>query len=167
MEHWKAIKGYEGYEVSNLGKVRSPRIILKGSLQGKGYVRVDLPKERKSKHISVHRLVAEAFIPNPLKKDQVNHINGIKTDNRLENLEWVTCKENHAHYHRLSVVNKKNPRQYKGESFIEIGKRLGKKTVVNVRIRHGWTVKEACETPIRKFKTPPGPRAIINHKKLK
>ena len=108
-EIWKPVKGYEGlYEISNLGRVKSlSRIrpngmnclykerILKKQINKGGYHKVALLKnEGKSKLCSVHRLVAEAFIPNPLNKPCVDHINMIKTDNFVSNLRWVTWKEN-------------------------------------------------------------------------
>lgn len=107
-EIWKSVKGYEGlYEVSNLGRVRSiDRIvrcnsginiikgcILKQYLEKKGYLRVHLCNKQIGKHFLVHRLVAEAFIPNPDNKPTVNHINHDRTDNRVENLEWATFSE--------------------------------------------------------------------------
>lgn len=110
-ELWKDIKGYEGYyQVSNLGNVRSlEREIIKGDtfqvrkakiktqwLSPDGYPQVKLSKENKDKNISVHILVAEAFIP---KKDdhqvyEVNHKDANRANNNVDNLEWVTHKEN-------------------------------------------------------------------------
>lgn len=111
-ELWKDIKGYEGfYQVSNLGQVRSlcryvncgiknnkkvvrKSKILKGKPNWNNYVQVHLSKYGKSKMLVVHRLVAQAFIPNPLNLPQVNHIDGNKFNNSVENLEWCTAKEN-------------------------------------------------------------------------
>ena len=97
-EEWKDIKGFEGkYKVSNTGKVLSlhfrkknnPRL-LKHTLSRLGYWTVSIcGKDR-----LVHRLIAEAFIPNPENKPHIDHINTITTDNRIENLRWVTPKEN-------------------------------------------------------------------------
>lgn len=67
------------------------------------YLRVDLHKDGKGKSMPIHRLVATAFIPNPENKGEVNHINGIKTDNRVENLEWVTHKENVHHAYKTGL----------------------------------------------------------------
>jgi hypothetical protein len=92
------------YLVSNLGNVASINYkntgqtkILKPAKDKKGYYRCGLMINGKLVTFKMHRLVAEAFIPNPNNKPQVNHINGIKTDNRAENLEWVSNKENHDH----------------------------------------------------------------------
>lgn len=101
-EVWRPIKDYEGlYEISNLGRVKSLNYnhtkkekILKNVENGKGYLMVCLTKNGKHKLFLVHRLVAEAFIPNPENKPCVDHINTIKNDNRVENLRWVTCEEN-------------------------------------------------------------------------
>lgn len=101
-EIWKPTVDIEGYEVSNLGRVRSFKqnckgLILKPRISRWGYQHVRLAINNDRKIFSVHKLVALAFIPNPLNKPCVNHINGIKTDNRVENLEWVTYAENISH----------------------------------------------------------------------
>lgn len=110
-ELWKDVVGYEGlYMVSSKGRVicvgndRAKRatIAANGSLimsnkENKGYLSVTFTKEGKKTQIQVHRVVAFAFIQNPLNKPQVNHKNGIKSDNSVENLEWVTASENVRH----------------------------------------------------------------------
>ena len=96
-EIWKPIIGYEKYyEVSNFGRVRRIHYIELRKTKN-GYMIAHLSKNNKPKNQLVHRLVAEAFIPNPEHKPQVNHINGDKTDNRIENLEWNTISENVLH----------------------------------------------------------------------
>lgn len=113
-EIWKDVKGYEGlYQVSNIGKVKSLHYnkekILADRFDKKGYLSVRLFKNGKSKIFKTHRLVAQAFIPNPINKEQVNHINGVKSDNRVENLEWCTNYENCVHAHLNGLVAKPNP----------------------------------------------------------
>lgn len=116
-EVWRDISGYETlYQISNYGRVKSlgnslarHEKILKQQLQRDGYTRVWLYKKGlKKKRFPVHRLVAKAFIPNPLEKEQVNHQNGDKQDNRLGNLNWMTHKENIAHAYETGLVKRNN-----------------------------------------------------------
>ena len=98
-EVWKDIEGYEGlYEVSNLGRVKSlhglSEKIMKNSNGSGGYQKLSLTKNKIPKNFFVHRLVAQAFIPNPESKPEVNHIDEDKTNNRVDNLEWMTHIEN-------------------------------------------------------------------------
>ena len=98
-EQWRPIEGYEGlYEVSNLGRVKSLKCgrerILKPQMKKKGYLQVGLRKEGKYKMFKVHRLVAQAFIPNPEGLPQINHKDENPSNNRVENLEWCDSKYN-------------------------------------------------------------------------
>ena len=119
-EEWRDIKGYEGlYQVSNLGRVKSLKnnIILKAESDrnGKGYLCVNLGRNN---HKKIHRLVAEAFIENPLNKKEVNHIDGNTKNNAVTNLEWLTHQENCLHYtYQLGQHNK----QYKMRKVDMIG----------------------------------------------
>lgn len=107
----KSIKNFEGkYDVTSDGKVISLNYNntgkekeLKGRTNPKGYLNLILFKENKPYYHQIHRLVAIAFVPNPQNKPCVNHINGIKTDNRIENLEWTTHSENHKHAYRIGL----------------------------------------------------------------
>jgi len=99
MEHWKSIKGFEKYEVSNHGRIKNVKrgTIRKARLNWNGYFDLRLYSEKSERSFLVHRLVAIAFIPNPHLKNQVNHIDSNKQNNNVENLEWVTEQENTAH----------------------------------------------------------------------
>ena len=98
MEQWKQIEGFSNYEISNTGKVRNltTGYILKGRLSKSGYLQVSIKNDETKtfKNQYIHRLVAIYFIPNPENKREVNHINGDKTVNEVDNLEWVTPSEN-------------------------------------------------------------------------
>ena len=98
-EIWKDKKDYEGhYQVSNFGRVKSIKfgkeIILKLRTDKDGYFKVDLSKNNKLKTFTVHRLVAEAFIPNPYNLPCINHKDECKTNNNVNNLEWCNSKYN-------------------------------------------------------------------------
>jgi len=154
MEVWKDIKGYEGYyQVSSLGYVKSlsKTIIrkdgkplnvkgglLKQNLQRSGYQYVKLCSHDGQISYSVHRLVAKAFKSNPENKPQVNHINGIKTDNRAKNLEWCTAKENVQHSIAMGLHN-----NYGGEN--SPFAKLTENQVIEIRnkyIPHRYTAKK-------------------------
>lgn len=116
-EEWRDAIGYEGgYQVSNLGRIKSLQRkktrIVKPDIIHTGYLRVMFYKDGKTKSHYTHVLVAKAFIPNPDNKSDVNHINGVKTDNRVENLEWTTRSENiiHAFANGLSKSGSKHGR---------------------------------------------------------
>lgn len=136
-EVWKDIPGYEGlYQVSNLGRVKSleryvfdrvakhyqPEQIKKPSNKkskdgsAKGYLILQLYRDNKAKNCYIHRLVAEAFIPNPENKKTVNHKNGDKHDNRAENLEWTTYKENNNHAYKYGLNDANHRQNRKGST---------------------------------------------------
>lgn len=118
-EIWKDIEDYEGlYQVSNFGRIKSlprntknqysnKRHIFNPCKDSDGYLVVGLSKNKQPKTLKVHRLVAIAFIPNILNKPQINHIDCDKTNNNVNNLEWVTSSENivHAYKNKLITIN--------------------------------------------------------------
>lgn len=137
-EIWKDVKGYEGlYQVSNLGNIKSlarykknhsklqkveERKLNMYTNKYNGYVYIVLTKNAIEKNIRVHKLVAQAFIPNSENKPQINHIDGNKENNRVDNLEWCTCKENVIHAYKNGLAKNKQKvkiRQYdKQHNFI-------------------------------------------------
>lgn len=134
-ENWKDIKGYEGfYQVSSLGRVKrlkstvlgrggclrvQPEKILSSRPTQKGYLLLQLSMNSVVKAYTVHRLVAEAFISGDAELS-VNHINGIKTDNNVENLEWVTSKENSNHAVKKGLITGTSIKQIDDEKLNQI-----------------------------------------------
>jgi hypothetical protein len=120
-EIWKIVYGHDDYKVSNYGRIKSLRryinrkvnpywkdeTILTGTLNWSGYIMVYLD----GKQQRLHRLVAKAFIPNTKDKKCINHKNGIKTDNHVENLEWCTRKENNIHAWENGLINNRGEKQ--------------------------------------------------------
>lgn len=142
MEVWKDIPEYEGiYQVSNLGNVKNSTSnrILKPQLNRGGYLHVHLWKNKTFNNERVHRLVAKTFLIKIIGKNDINHKNGIKTDNRVENLEWCTRSENLKHRYRILG--------YKGSSFGKFGKDNPKsKCVLCIENNITYTsIKEAGE----------------------
>lgn len=107
MEKWANIKGFEHYQISDKGNVKGPRGIMKTRPNSRGYMIVGLRnKTDKQKIFSVHRLVAEHFIDKPDNKNYVNHIDGNKSNNVKDNLEWVTQSENQIHAYENNLQMK-------------------------------------------------------------
>ena len=131
MEIFKDIKGYENYQVSNLGNVKSlgndktrKEKILKPNKLKNNYLQVVLCKEGKRKYHLIHRLVAEAFIPNHNNLPQLNHLDEDKTNNTISNLEWCTAKYNNNYgtrNKRVAESNINNPKRSKQVLCLETG----------------------------------------------
>ena len=109
-EIWEDVVGYEGsYQVSNLGRVRSFAFDKNGRVMNLttnpfGYIYVSLRKNLLNKKYFVHRLVGDAFILNPESKPFINHIDGVKANNRADNLEWCTRSENQLHGYKIGLL---------------------------------------------------------------
>lgn len=135
-EIWKHIRNYEGlYKISNIGRIKSFHCTKKALVERilrpvycKGHLAIILFKNRSGRRFYVHRLVAEAFILNPLCKKEVNHKNGIKDDNKVGNLEWVTAKENISHAFKTGLIS------HKGEKNSQ--SKLRMKDIIKIRKRY-------------------------------
>ena len=107
IEIWKTIRGYSEYQISNYGNVKSfiqnKERILKPNDNGNGYLSVFLTLYNKKHKFYIHRLVGISFIPNPENKPEVNHIDGYKLNNCVDNLEWCTVSENHKHAFKIGL----------------------------------------------------------------
>ena len=131
MEQWKDIPDTDSYyQISTHGRIRSwkngrwgrrdnPKIIKLGYCR-RGYIRYALNYNGDKRNYSLHRLVAEMFIPNPEHKPQVNHKDGVKTNNHVENLDWVTDQENVDHAHANGLFNYTTGADNKNSSLSEI-----------------------------------------------
>lgn len=161
MERWKPIRGFEElYIVSSKGSVMSNdmKVIYKDGRErvqkgrvltpglNMGYPRVNLVKNGSTSIRLVHRLVADAFLPNPQGKKEVNHINGIKTDNRVENLEWATPKENMKHAIKTGL-NKSPHDNYLNKTGNHLSERYKKRvaqySIDGVKLNEFDSVKDA------------------------
>lgn len=177
-EVWAVCAVDANYEVSSAGRVRSilrfreirdPRGfsymrrygggILRPTLLATGYFQIQLSKDAGKKGAFVHRLVAMAFIPNPEGKLHVNHINGVKQDNRIENLEWATSGENTLHSFR--VLGRQQHNKGRGRLVEFNGRAQTIKdwsaetglpvTMIHCRLCSGWSVERTLTTaPIRR-----------------
>ncbi len=122
MEKWKQIKEFTNYEISSYGRVRTGDRILKA--KPFRYISILLTKDKKGYRRYLHRLVAKAFIPN--EKEQVNHKDGNKLNNHVDNLEWVTRSENALHAYKTGLITpydrrgKKNPNYRHGNRMNKI-----------------------------------------------
>ena len=154
-EIWKPIEGYSNYEVSSLGRIKNvtKSKLLNGSLDKNNYRVVSLFSENVQKTVKVHRVVALTFLPNILNKTQVNHINGIKDDNRLTNLEWATPLENTRHANRTGLTNIKGEKH--GRSILKVADVIKIRTSLKsiAQLARNYKVSESAIRNIIKFRT--------------
>lgn len=141
-EIWKTIDGFDNkFQISNLGRVKNDGVLATLAIGGKGYLRFGVSKNNKCKHYSVHRYVLITFIGKP-QGDRIyaNHKSGIKTDNRLENLEWCTATENMKHSYDTGL----HPRRY-GKNAPQI-KAVDQYTKDGVFVKSFYTLTEAAKS---------------------
>ena len=162
------VKGFEGtYIISLNGDVYSiPRngtknefVKLKTKVDRCGYVQVILTKNNIKHYKTVHRLVATTFIPNSINKPQVNHRDGNKTNNKLDNLEWVTAQENKIHAiknglsHNMSDFNKRTKRKLSNQQLCEVRNAIANKSMMQKDIAEKYGISKQAVTLIKQGKT--------------
>lgn len=108
MEEWKDLLEHNNYEISNYGNIKNKttRHILKPQIKSGGYAYIGLRIDGTKKHYSLHRLVVKYFVSGEKEYFEVNHIDGNKLNNRFDNLEWISHKENMKHAHDSGLNNK-------------------------------------------------------------
>lgn len=146
-EIWKDLIGYEGlYQVSNLGNIRSLNYRktnaikqLKYRINHKGYFDVQISKKAKTKRMFLHRLVARTFIPNPNNLPQVNHIDGNKLNNNVNNLEWCDNSYNQKHAYKLGLQKRQTGTKHPQH------KQINQYTLDNIFIKKWDYIKQASD----------------------
>jgi len=146
-ESWHSIPGYKNlYEINieteeikslsrrvnhmNIGFRETGERTFKPRVSN-GYKTTSLYKKGVMKNIFIHRVIAKLFIPNPKNQPCINHKNGIKTDNRIENLEWCTKKENTAHAHKVGLIKAKGENNGRAKITLEIAKKIRSEYIPN------------------------------------
>ena len=162
-ENWRTIDGYEDYQVSNFGRVKSLKNskeqILRPRVNGKGYLDVILCKDRKRKHMTVHRLVANAFLQNPDNLPVINHIDENKQNNFVSNLEWCTYSYNNSYNNRAKKIGEQltnGPLSKQVGQFSLNGELIKIWTSLNEAKRNGFNKGNICSCCQGRLKTNAG-----------
>lgn len=152
IEEWRNVIDNENYSVSNKGNVKNNKSnkLMKGTILEIGYHRVGLMYNGKVKQFFIHRLVAEAFIPNPENKNTVNHKSKNRGDNRVENLEWATSLEQNIH---KNITNKKYMEHRNGKPFLRIDKESGKiiEEYSSIMLACVWILQNIMKIDVEKY----------------
>ena len=138
---WKSVNDF--ISVSNQGDVKSHGKLIAGEICKNGYRRIHVSHKRIDYKFLVHRLVAEAFIPNPLNLPVVNHIDGNKQNNCVENLEWCTCSENGKHAYKMGLHKPK--RKLHDVEIDEILENKGKVSCIKLARMYGVSFQWICK----------------------
>jgi len=151
MEEYRPIIDFDNYEVSNLGNVRNIKTgrILKGSVNGRGYLMVGLSKDKKPTKKTIHRIIAEVFIDNPENKPSADHIDNDKKNNDIKNLRWATSKENSQN----RKISNRNTSGAKGVTWVKnANKWLAQIKIDGINIYLGLydTLEDAKEARIKR-----------------
>jgi len=155
-EIWKDVVGYEGlYQVSSIGRVKSlhknKEIILKGGMSTSGYPFFSLSKNGDIKYNSTHRFIAIAFLDKKDEHNYVNHKNGIKVDNRVENLEWCTQSENLLHSY--ATLNRKGAQRKLTDDDVREIRRLFTNGESSSDILKIFPIKKRSLNSVKNYKT--------------
>jgi hypothetical protein len=151
---WKQIPEFSLYEISNYGEIKTfnwkntgQERIMKPALDGCGYLRTVLKRDSDGKlcTVKVHRLVAQTFLENPENKPVVNHINGIRNDNRLFNLEWCTIRENSLHSFKIGISSNKGERNPSATITEEQAKEILANYEFGKKTRKGMTKQQLAD----------------------
>ena len=147
-EIWKELDCFDSlYQVSNFGRIKDEKKIITQYLDRDRYCLINLIFEKKMKLFRVHRLIAKCFIDNEYNKKQVNHKNSNPSDNRIENLEWVSASENNCH----KFIGKKTSSIYRGVTYVIRDKRWLSQIQINHKKIHLGMFKTEEEAYLKRL----------------
>ena len=160
-EIWKDLDGFDiMYQVSNFGRIKNEKRIIPQYLDKDGYCLIHLSFGKKTKLFRVHRLIAKSFIDNEYNKKQVNHKNSNPSDNRIENLEWVSASENNCH----KFIGKKTSSIYRGVTYVIRDKRWLSQIQINHKKIHLGMFKTEKEAYLKRLEYEKENNIYLNQK---